>query len=354
MQATGFLALNEKFEMKITTLGMFVLFFSNGLSAQQSRISGELYDLVAQGIDLTLKQEYKSADSVFRIVVVKYPHYPIGFLYRAAVMQTEAIDYLDPLNLTVFDSLLALATSEAQKLIDESPDSPMGYYFLGTATGYDAYARVEAGNWFAGITKGLSAASDFKKSVELDSTFYDAYVGVGTYYYWKSRKAEFLNWALGDRRPEGIDMLETAAAKGDLNRFTALSALTTIFLDSHQYDQAIQCAKHGLKQYPQNRIFLWGLAAAQEQSGKYEDVLQTYHLLLTSILDARMSNPYNEILSRLNTVKAHIALKQTDGLQSQIDAILLFEHHRFPENLAQRAKDKFEQARNIRAQLVVK
>src|SRR5512140_332401 len=160
----------------------------------ETSIPTDLDALITEGVDLTLKQDYVHADSVFRQAIVKYPHHPMGYLYRAAVMQTISMDYLDPLDFSPFDSLLVTAKSEAQKIIDDSPGSPLGYFFLGTAEGYDAYAHVDVGDWIAGITKGLGAATDFKKAVGLDSTLYDAYVGVGTYYYWKSRKAEFLNW----------------------------------------------------------------------------------------------------------------------------------------------------------------
>jgi tetratricopeptide (TPR) repeat protein len=321
--------------------------------AEESRTPEHLNALITEGIDFTLRQEYDRADSVFRIVVDYYPNHPLGYLYRAAVMETKSMDYLDPLDFTTFDSLLAVAKSEAEKIVETSPSSPIGYYYRGSAIGYDAYARVDAGNWLSGIVKGLSAASDFKKSVELDSSFYDSYVGVGTYYYWKSRKAEILNWALGDRRAEGVRLLEIAVEKAEQNKYAALSALSAIYLDSGQFNLSIQCARRALDRYPENRIFLWGLAAAQEQSEDYTDAVQTYQHLLTNILNAKISNPYNEILCRINYVKARLALKQSQGLNSQIDAILAYEHYVFPENLATRAKNKFEQARNIRAQLAV-
>jgi tetratricopeptide (TPR) repeat protein len=317
------------------------------------RIPAELNVLVAEGIDLTLKQQYDRADSLFRVVIIKYPNHPLGYLYLAGVMEARSMDYLDPLDFGKYDSLLGLAKSESEELIEAYPNSPLGYYFVGTAVGYDAYAQVDAGNWLGGILKGLSAASDFKRSMELDSSFYDAYVGVGTYYYWKSRKTDFLNWALGDRRADGIRLLEIAAEKGEQNKYTALSALMAIYLDSRQFELSIQCAKRALERYPENRIFLWGLAAAQEQSGNYVEVIQTYQHLLANILDTRMPNPFNEILCRLNFIKASIALKQTQGLNSQIDAILAYEHSAFPEALAKRAMSKFEQARNIRTQIVV-
>jgi tetratricopeptide (TPR) repeat protein len=333
---------------------LFICFLWSFELSGQLRLPKEINVLVLEGVDLILKQEYERADSVFTTVSSKYPHHPIGYLYKAAVLQARSIDYLDPIDFAVFDSLLSIGSSEAEEMRYETPDSPLGYYYLGTATGYSAYARVEAGSWFAGITKGLSAASDFKRAVELDSSLYDAYVGVGTYYYWKSRKADFLNWALGDRRPEGIMLLETATIKAELNKHAAISALSAIYLDAKQFDLAIECANRGLEQYPDNRVFLWSLAAAQEQSGKYADALRTYRFLLQNILRARIKNPYNEMLCRLNLVKAMMAINQTEGVETHLEAILSFEDYRFPDNLRDRAANKFEQARNIRAQLVVK
>jgi tetratricopeptide (TPR) repeat protein len=178
-------------------------------------------------------------------------------------------------------------------------------------------------------------------------------VGVGTYYYWKSRKTDFLNWALGDRRPEGIRLLEIAASRGEHNRYAALSALTAIYTDCEEYDKAIRCAREGLLRYPQNRIFLWGISAAQERSGRFADAAETYRLLLQNILEAKMSNPYNEMLCRLNLVKACIALGQSKGMQEHLRAILSYDHYTFPQNLAKRAKEKIDQARNIQARLDV-
>ncbi len=332
---------------------IFVVTVLAPLSARQPKTPSELDRFVSEGVHLILLQKYEEADSVFQQATMKFPHHPLGYLYRAAVLQTKSMDYLDPLDFFLFDSLLNIAKSESQKMIDEYPESPLGHFYLGTAEGYESYSRVDVGNWYAGITKGLAAASDFKKTVELDSSFYDAYVGVGAYYYWKSRKTAFLNWALGDKRAEGIRLLEIAAAKGVHNRFAALSALTAIYTDAGKLDLAMNRAQEALRSYPENRIFLWGLAAAQEQSQHFTDAAETYRHLLKNILDARISNPYDEMLCRLNLVKACLATKQTQGLELHLDAILSHEHDKFPEDLVRRARNKFEQARNIRSQLVV-
>jgi tetratricopeptide (TPR) repeat protein len=313
----------------------------------------ELDMLVRQGIDLTLRQDYARADSTFELICIRFPTHPAGYLYRAAVLQTKAMDFEDPIDAVPFDSLIEKGKYAAEGMIRDSPNSPIGHFYLGTATGYSAYSHVERGNWFKGITRGLSSASDFNKAMELDSSFYDAYVGVGTYYYWKSRKTSFLNWALGDRREEGIRLLETAATKGSYNRYAAMSALVTIYLDAGRFREANRWANQGLEKYPDNRIFLWGLATAQEKSEEYERALSTYLILDRSITEARIANPYNEVLCQLNMMKAQIALGQTKELRAHLAKILSFEKYAFPLHLQKRARDKFNQARNIQAKFVV-
>ena len=346
---------SERSEMKtvVRTIVLIVLVLADiaNAYADEPEIPKALHALIVQGIDLTLRQQYDRADSVIQIATERYPQNPLGYLYQAGVMEAKSMDYLDPLNFGKFDSLLAIARTQAQKIVDRFPRSPLGHYYLGTAIGYDAYAQVDAGNWFAGILKGLSAASEFQKSMSLDSSFYDAYVGVGTYFYWKSRKMEFLNWMLGDRRAEGIRLLEIAADKADYNRFTALSVLTAIYLDTGQYKLSEERADRALDYYPENRIFLGELAEAQEQSGNYAGTLATYKRLLVSILAARIANPYGEIACRMHIVRAQLALKETQGIDTQIEAILAFENRTFPDALKARAKDKFEQAKTIRKEL---
>lgn len=332
---------------------LFFLFTASRPHGEEPRMPEQLDALVSQGIDLTLRQQYDRADSVFKVASQMYPDHPYGCLYRAAVMEARSIDYLDPVNFAMFDSLVGLAKSRAERMIDEMPNDAVGYYLRGTAIGFDAYARVDAGDWLGGILKGLSAATDLKKAVEFDSTLYDAYAGVGTYYYWKSRKAEFLNWALGDRRREGIRLLEIASRKAVYNKYSALSALTAIYLDTGQSNLAADCARRGLEQYPDNRVFLWGLASAEDQSKNFEQATSTYERLLKNILAAKIKNPYNEISCRMDIVKDKLELHQTDGLLGHIDAILAYEHYGFPDPLIERAQKKFEEARNIRSKLVV-
>jgi len=315
-----------------------------GISRAQGKLESSLHSLVVTGIDFILKQEYNRADSLFRVVTNRYPDHPAGYLYRAAVMQAYNIDFDVPIKQEKFDSLLLMGKNAAEKI-----SLPWSEYFLGTADGYDSYERVERGDWFGGVRKGMSSASKFEEIIEKDSSFYDAYVGVGTYYYWRSRKTEFLQWLpfVKDDRELGIRMLIIGAEQSEYNRFAAISALVSIYLDSKNYRQAEEWSRRGLNFYPENRVFLWGLATALDRQNHAGEAVSAYSSLLDNIVRAHAPHPYNEIVCRLNLVKTKVTLNDTTTVFYHLEKLLSYETSSFPINFQSRAKAKFEEARTL-------
>lgn len=317
--------------------------------------NNSLHTLILAGIQHTLNQSYPEADSLFRLTAREFPEHPAGYLYQAAVMQSRAMDYELQIEESRFDSLLELGVEKAEYMIKRDPSSPWGHFFLGMAYGYDSYARVYRGNWFGGALKGFSAVSEFKKAIALDSTLYDAYAGIGTFYYWRSRRTEYFNWLpfLGDDREKGYNYVDQTIRFGVYNRYTAITALTGICLDAERYEQAEQVARMGLERYPRNRIFLFALATALDRGKRYRQAAEAYERLLESIVDDG-NNHYNEIVCRLNLVKMKMALSDTSGVRDHLELILSYEQMRLPEHLQARAKDKFLQARAIARTLAVR
>jgi tetratricopeptide (TPR) repeat protein len=314
------------------------------ISNAQWKLESSVHALVVSGIDFILKQEYSRADSVFSVVASRYSDHPAGYLYRAAVMQAYTMDFDMPIEQEKFDSLLMMGKNAAEKF-----SLPWSEYFLGTADGYDAYERVERGDWFGGVRKGMSSASKYEKIIEKDSSFYDAYVGLGTYYYWRSRKTEFLQWLpfVKDDRVVGIKMLIVGAERSEYNRFAAVSALISIYLDAEEYKQAEEWAKRGINSYPENRIFLWGLATSLDRQNRSGEAVSAYSNLLKNIVRGHAPHPYNEIICRLNLVKSKVALNDTTDVFYHLKQLLMYEKCSFPPHLQSRAKAKFEEARAL-------
>jgi tetratricopeptide (TPR) repeat protein len=324
-----------------------ITFFSLFANAQW-KLEPPLHSLVSQGIDLILKQEYNRADSLFNDVIIRYPDHPAGYLYKVAVLQAYTIDFDVPVERGRFDSLLELGRKKAQKT-----ESSWREYFLGTADGYDAYEKVERGDWFSGVRKGMASASWFEDIIEKDSSFYDAYVGVGTYYYWSSRKTAFIRWLpfIKDYREPGINLLIKGAERSEYNRFAAVSALISIYLDAEEYKMAEKWSRYGLKFYPENRIFLWGIATALDRQKCFKDAVVAYEYLLDKILHAQSGNLYGEIVCRLNLAKSQLALGDTTGATNHLKILYTYYNLPLPENIQSRIAPKYIEAQDLLSEI---
>lgn len=314
----------------------------------QWKLENPLDSLVIRGIDLILQQEYRSADSIFRSLAKNYPRHPAGDLYRAAVRQAYAIDFSVEVDRNEFDSLLESGREKARTL-----QWPWREYFLATADGYEAYERAARGDWFGGARLGYSYSGDFENIVEKDSSFYDAYVGIGTYDYWRSRKTEFLNWLpfVKDDRLLGIYLVEQGAERSTYNRFAAVSALVSILIDAERYPEVLKWSERGLASYPENRIFLWGKATALDRQKRSSEAVEAYKNLLANILASSAPHPYDEIVCRLNLAQCQIALHDTAEAGQNLQMLMKKEGAKFPVQLKDRAAAKFTRARELLAQI---
>lgn len=334
------------------SLTIFLLFTEISLSwdggGQRSRIPA-LDSLLKAGIDLTLRQEYESATNVFRNVSRNYPDHPAGSLYQMAVLQAKAMDYEEIVQNAVFDSLLAEATMKSHAMIERDPDSPWGHYFLGTAFGHDSYARAQSGDWFGTITRGLSAVSQLEEAVERDSSLFDAFLGMGTYFYWKTRKIEFLTWLpfIRDDRSRGIELLERCAAAGTFNRYSAMGALVSIYLDAGEYDKADSVSSRCLAEYPSNRIFLWGKATALDRKGFVREAFNAYETLLGALRGDTRKNSYNELVCRLRLASLSFKDARIADTERHLAGLTVLQKETFPDHLKKRAADKFQQAKEL-------
>ncbi|MFH0989712.1 MAG: bacterial transcriptional activator domain-containing protein [bacterium] len=341
--------------LKVVPLWMALLLFPCiSLSAQQDLPRRIKKDLLA-GIHYTFKHEYIQADSVFSLLIKDFPDQPAGYLFKAGTIQTRIMDYeMEMLN-GVMDSLLEQGTSLAKNWVDLQPSSAWGHYFLGTALGYESYARVYRDEWLGGVTKGLSAVSEFRKALELDSSLIDSYTGIGTFQYWRSRKTQIINWVpfIGNQADEGIKNLQRAFNDGLFTKYTAINNLLTILIDAERYEEAIDCALKGLSSYPENRGFLWGLATAYEREGEGAKAIDAYEKLLGALINDSEKNYYNEIVCRLNLSKLILAEKNREGVPAHLQRIIQL-GNLLPAHLKKRGDSKIMEAQTLMNELLNK
>ncbi len=301
--------------------------FSIEVLAQPSS-NQRLHEVILKGIDLTLKQDYPAAKALFQSAIEKYPDYPGGYLYLAGTVQAEFSDYEDGFDRRLFDSLLAKGESLADHLIERKDSADWGYYYAGTALSYRAFSESERGNWPSVIIDGMNSAKMFERCLELNPKFYDAMSGLGTYYYWRSKKTEFLSWLpfVSDRKKEGISLLTSAVENGTYDTFEAMNSLILVLTEEARYDEALPITLRALARYPENRSFLWCLVGIVERVPHKDTITikSAVTRLLASIVNAPVRNQYYEAACRLKLAQFAMAEHEYGRVIEECTAILQY------------------------------
>ena len=313
------------------TVCMFItalLIASSFESLAQSTSNQRMHDVILQGIDLTMRQDYPAARAVFQSVIEKYPVNPAGYLYLAGTVQAEFSDYEDGFNRRLFDSLLAKGEALADQLIEKKDSADWGYYYAGTALSYRAFSESERGNWPSVIIDGMNSSKMFERCLELNPKFYDAMGGLGTYYYWRSKKTEFLSWLpfVSDRKKEGISLLKTAVESGTYDTFEAMNSLILVLTEEERYDEALPITLQALTRYPDNRSFLWCLVGIVERVPHKDTaaIKSAVNRLLASVVHAPVRNQYYEAACRLKLAQFAMAEHDYRRVIEECSAILQY------------------------------
>ena len=253
--------------------------------------------LLKSGIDNIITQNYSQAKSEFEKLNSKYPNLPFGKIYLAATEIARSYDYGEEYNGEVISKYLNAAKEQSEKLLSNNPEDIWNYYFLGLAEGYISYYEGLNGSWLTSLKEGVNSASNFEECLKRDPDFIEAYSGLGTYMYWKTKKTEFLTWLpfIHDEKAEGINYLEKAVAKSSYNTYVAVNSLIWIYIDQKNYSNAIRISERALEKYPRSRFFGWGLGRAYEDVDRAK-AIKIYYEILNSYPNLNSMNHYNEII----------------------------------------------------------
>jgi tetratricopeptide (TPR) repeat protein len=272
--------------------------------------------LLRTGIRYVVKQDYDSANRIFNQLNIEYSSLPLGKIYLAAGKIAETYDYAQDFDETYIRENLESAKMEAEKLLELDNSNIWYHYFFALSEGYISYFEAINGNWFSALNTGINSITEFEEILALDENFIEAYIAIGTFEYWKSRKLEFVSWLpfSNDTKNIGIDLLIIAIDSSSYNSHLAINSLIWIYIDQNKYEEAISVSQNALREFPQSRTFKWGMARAYEESNPLK-AIGLYKEILNSYPDIKTGNYKNEI-----TLK-HILAQQYARLGDKGEAI---------------------------------
>jgi tetratricopeptide (TPR) repeat protein len=301
-----------------------LLFLPYALPAQ--RIADDsLHALIQKGIHLSGLQQYDGARSVFDRAIKEFPKHPAGYLNKAILLQVISLDLEVPVQMPAYLQLLESTRTLGEKMTAHATLRAEGNYYIGMARSYIAYYHFRDGeDWISGLSEGLKATGFLEDCLESQPRAYDAMTGVGTYKYWKSKNMSFLTWTplVDDERETGIRMLRRAERHAHYTAQQATNSLIWIYIEEENWKAATRTANDVLGRFPKNRLFLWGLASAEEGREKWRAARDAYRRIVSSIDDEVSDSRYIELQARAKIALMSALLGDTETAAREIRWVL--------------------------------
>ncbi len=287
-------------------------------SFAQAQIPVAIDSLLQRAIAATIKQEYERALAHIDTVITRAPEEPIGHLFHAATLQSRMLDYENDADEEAFMKSLKTCRQLSEKLLHKNPSDAQAYFWLGSAYGYEAFYTGKKRRYLEAVRTGWQTIQHLQTAIKLDPELYDAYLGIGTYKYYRSKMKLFF---LGDESGEGLAMVQKAATQGKYSRYAALNGLTWILLDENRAAEAYALADSVLQEFPASRFFLWGAAESAARLQKFARARACYEQIMASLQAEKKLSPYLAAVCR--TKLAQIALREAQPQEAcaQLDLI---------------------------------
>lgn len=303
-------------------IALFLFFVES--SAGQIWLDTKTDSLIRSGIELSIQHDYSQAESIFQQLIADSPDHPIGYFFMAATLQAKMMDYESEQWSQDFHRYIRLAINAAESQSAARPEQDLwSRFYHGSALCYLAFYEGRKGNYLKAISHGLAGVSILKEIIKLEPEFYDAYFGIGSYKYWRSQAMRHLNWLplISDDRNAGLQMVQQAVEQSQHTRPAAMNELIWMLLDSNRPAEAYAWATRGLEQFPRSRFFLWGAAKSALTLERYPTAAAHFQQLLQSLLSAPVNNHYNEFLCRVHLAHCLMEIGEYAAASAQIDTL---------------------------------
>ena len=245
--------------------------------------------LAVQGLDLGSNLHYKESYEVFQKLIEIEPDNPRGYFLSSAIyfwMFTE-----DVKNEKVGDKFRDLsyeAVEVAEAKLEKNENDIDAMFFLGGAYGSLGRYYALTKSYLKAYWYGKKGKNYLEDVVEMDSTYYDAYLGLGIYHYLADvlpRGVKILSYILGIQgdREQGLREIKLAAEKGTYTKTEAMFFLGGLYTyREDRYEEAIEIFNELLEKYPQNPGALISLGRCYSRMGQCDLAEASFNKILAN------------------------------------------------------------------------
>jgi tetratricopeptide (TPR) repeat protein len=302
----------------------------------------DLDSLIFKGIDYIHQDKFEQGISEFKKVVEKYPDDPAGYFFIAASLQTLIDDYRNEKYKVDFEKYIDLAIEKGYEKVEENPNSALAHFYLGGSLGYRGIYRSFRGSWWGAFRDGGKAHSHLKQAVELDSTLYDAYFGLGAYHYWRSVKSKLFWWLpfFGDERKKGIQETMIAIQNGKFAKDEAAYSLLRIYLEEKDYPAVLKWSQEVKRINEDDPFRLWMTGFAYIGLDNWVEAKDIFLELLNVLTSSPYYDPAGEYECRYWLAFIFYNLGNLQSAQEELNQALVLESKVKGNNYAEPFIDK--------------
>jgi len=311
--------------------------------------SPSTWERIERGVGLSNNGQYGEALELFDRIIAETPQRPAGYFFKAAALQAKMMDLEDYRWESEFYGLLDTTEELCRRIRRRNRADPWAEFFLGGAFGFRAAYQAKRGHWWSGFKNGRRAKASLERALRLAPQLWDAYLGLGTYHYWRSRMTRFLRWLpfISDEREEGIRELWLAARKGHFSSGAAKEGLVWIYIEEGEYGKALSLSEELCRRYPSGRSALWGMARALWGEGDWKGAEDVYRRILESVEAVELNNHFNAIECRYWIARSLYNRREYSDCIKECQAIFRYDP---PPVVRKRLKERLEGAAQLLSQ----
>lgn len=284
--------------------------------------------ILAVAHDIWLNK-FGSALAAADSLIAREPGNPLAYFLKGTILQTISEEYRCDMYNKEIDSLLSRAIDMAEELNDEDKSNPDWLFISGASHGYRALHRSFHGHWFQAFRDGLKCSSRLNKALKIDPAFYDAYLGLGAYDYYKTVMADDFLWLpfVSDRREEGMAQIRLAADSGYLASFNARESFLRIYLEEKRYNDLVLLADSLDAFSPDDTYCLLYQVYGLARVGQIDRARDRLNILKSKFKESRWYNEYG--FYEVELAEAAIFLAEEDFESADIILNQILSHKEY-------------------------
>lgn len=283
--------------MRIFFAGLFFLLTLVSVFGQN-----DIDNQVSKGIELANNFQWDKSDEVFQKLIEQYPDDPRGYYFKSRNFVWAYLSNKSKADYNEFLRLSELAIEKAGSKLDANSNDLLSGFIAGASYNYRGVAFGKAESYVNAVWAFQKSNSYLKGVIEKDKNYYDAYLGLGIINIALSDIPSAFKWVLGVAglsidKNAGFNYLKSAAQNGKFLKTEAQYYLSQVCSDNLlDYNSSAEYLKKITTLYPQNTLFQYSYATLLMKQRKLVEAEN----ILAKIIKPDTNKKFKQVISYAN------------------------------------------------------